>query len=114
MRTGTLLLPLLALAACAPKRIHEPPILQTGDRVAGADAAVEAARQDAAADVNRETTPRRRDAITAASARQLHAGHLRGDHARRGHALGMTEVQVLAATRTTEAAWQSRDAGAAR
>jgi hypothetical protein len=110
MRTGTLLLPMLVLAACAPKRIHEPPILQTGDRVAGADAAVEAARRDAA-DVNHDAADRR-DAITAGALAScspaICAAITRGEVM-----IGMTEMHVLAATRTTEAAWQSRDAGAA-
>lgn len=110
MRTGYLLLPILVLAACAPKRIHEPPILRTGDRVAGADAAVEAARSDAAR-TSRDATAQR-DAVTAsalASCRpEICAAITRGEVM-----LGMTETHVLAATRTTEAAWQSRDAGAA-
>jgi tetratricopeptide (TPR) repeat protein len=110
MRTGYLLLPLLALTACAPKRIHEPPIIRTGDRVTGADAAVEAARQDAAR-TDRETTGRRDELTAQALATctpDVCAAVTRGELM-----VGMSEVQVLAATRTTEAAWRARDAGAA-
>jgi tetratricopeptide (TPR) repeat protein len=108
MRTHYLMLPLVALAACAPTRVHERPILQNGDRVASTDAVVEAARQDAARSA-RETAAQR-DALAAAAlatcAPDICAAITRGEVA-----LGMTELQVLAATRTTEGAWHSRDAG---
>jgi hypothetical protein len=98
----------MALAACSPTRVHERPILQNGDRVASSDAVVEAARQDAG----------RTSRATASSGTRrprrppwpLRAGHLRGDHARRGGDRH-DGAQVLAATRTAEGAWQSRDAG---
>jgi tetratricopeptide (TPR) repeat protein len=110
MRTRYLVVPILALAACSPTRVHERPILQTGDRVASSDAVIEAARQDAAR-TNRETTAQR-DAVTAAAlascAPDICAAITRGEVA-----IGMSEVHVLAATRTTEGAWQTRDAGEA-
>jgi tetratricopeptide (TPR) repeat protein len=110
MRTRYLVLPLLALAACTPTRIREQPVLQTGDRVGTADAAVEAARQDIGR-VSREGNAQR-EALTAAAlancAPDVCAAITRGEVM-----IGMTELQVLAATRTTEAAWQSRDAGEA-
>jgi tetratricopeptide (TPR) repeat protein len=110
MRTGYLLLPLLALAACSTTRVHERPILQTGDRVGGAEEAVQAAREDVAR-TNAESAARR-DAIAANALASCEpaicAALTRGEVM-----LGMTETQVLAATRTTEAAWQSRDAGEA-
>jgi tetratricopeptide (TPR) repeat protein len=110
MRTQYLVLLLLALAACAPTRVREQPILQTGDRVGTADAAVEAARQDIGRS-SRETTAQR-EALAAAAlancAPDICAAITRGEVM-----IGMTELQVLAATRTTEAAWQSRDAGEA-
>jgi tetratricopeptide (TPR) repeat protein len=110
MRTQYLILPLLALAACAPTRVREQPILQTGDRVGTADAAVEAARQDIGRS-SRETNAQR-EALAAAAlancAPDICAAITRGEVM-----IGMTELQVLAATRTTEAAWQSRDAGEA-
>lgn len=110
MRTGYLLLPMLVLAACAPKRIHEPPVLRTGDRVGSADAAVEAARRDVT-HASRDAADRR-DAVMASAlascSPDVCAAITRGEVA-----IGMTETHVLAATRTTEAAWQSRDAGVA-
>jgi tetratricopeptide (TPR) repeat protein len=110
MRTRYLLLPLLALAACSPARVHERPVLQTGDRVPSADAAVEAARQDVGR-TGRDAAAER-DALMATAlascAPEICAAITRGEVA-----IGMSEVQVLAATRTTEGAWHSRDAGGA-
>jgi tetratricopeptide (TPR) repeat protein len=110
MRTRYLILPVLALAACSPNRVNERPILRNGDRVASADAAVAAARQDATRS-EREATAQR-DAIAAAAlsncAPEICAAITRGEVA-----IGMTEPQVLAATRTTEGAWHVRDAGGA-
>jgi tetratricopeptide (TPR) repeat protein len=110
MRTRYLILPLLVLAACTPRRVNERPILENGDRVPAADAAVEAARQDMAR-TSREATDQR-DGVAAAAlascAPDVCAAITRGEVA-----LGMSELQVLAATRTTEAAWQTRDAGGA-
>jgi tetratricopeptide (TPR) repeat protein len=108
MRTRYLIVPVMALAACSPTRVHERPIMQNGDRVASSDAVVEAARQDAAR--TSRATAEQRDAIAAAAmascAPDICAAITRGEVA-----LGMTEQQVLAATRTAEGAWQSRDAG---
>jgi tetratricopeptide (TPR) repeat protein len=110
MRTRYLILPVLALAACAPTRVHERPIMQSGDRVGAPDAAIEAARQDAI--LSERDAIARRDAVAAAAlascAPDICAAITRGEVA-----LGMTEAQVLAATRTTEGAWHSRDAGGA-
>jgi tetratricopeptide (TPR) repeat protein len=110
MRTRYLILPVLVLAACAPTRVHERPILQNGDRVASTDAVVEAARQDAARS-SRETAEQR-DAV-AASALASCSPEICAAITRGVVAIGMTEAQVLAATRTTAGAWQSRDAGEA-
>jgi tetratricopeptide (TPR) repeat protein len=110
MRTRYLLLPVLALAACAPKRIHEPPILETGDRVASTDAVIEAARQDAQR-TQRDATAQRDAAAASALATcspDICAAITRGEVA-----IGMTETQVLAATRTSAGAWNTRDAGEA-
>jgi tetratricopeptide (TPR) repeat protein len=108
MRIRYLLLPLLALAACSPARVHERPVLQTGDRVPSADAAVEAARQDVGR-TGRDAAAER-DALMATAlatcAPDVCAAITRGEVA-----LGMTGAQVLAATRTTDAAWLARDAG---
>lgn len=99
----------VALAACAP-RVNERPVLRSGDRVGSADAVVEATRQDAAA-TQREAAARR-DA-TAANALAACTPEICAAIARNEVALGMSEAQVYAATRTTEAAWQTRDAGEA-
>ena len=102
------LLALVALAACAPKRVHERPILSNGDRVAGAEAAVERARADAARDRGDALTAR--DSIAARALASCEpsvcAAIARGEIA-----IGMSESQVLAATRSTEGAWSIRDAG---
>jgi tetratricopeptide (TPR) repeat protein len=105
-----LVLSLVALAACAPKRVNERPILENGDRVPSADATVDAVRADVAR-TQREAASQR-DAVAAAAladcAPAVCAAITRGEVS-----LGMTETQVLAATRSTEAAWVSRDAGEA-
>jgi hypothetical protein len=109
MRNGILLLSALALAACG-SRVSERPVLRPGDRVGSADAVVESTRQDAAA--TQRDAAARRDAMTANALAtcvpEICAAITRGEVA-----LGMTEAQVYAATRTTEAAWQTRDAGEA-
>jgi len=110
MRTRYLLIPLLGMAACAPKRINEEPILQTGDRVETADATIQSTRADMGR-TSREGT-RQRDAV-AATALSTCAPEICAAIAKGEVAIGMTEFQVLAATRTTEAAWQTRDAGEA-
>jgi len=99
----------LLLAACAPKRIHEEPVLRNGDRVQPADEVVEAARVQTARD-NNELVKARDDA--AAQALATCAPSVCSAIARGEVALGMTEAQVLAATRTTDGAWSVRDAGA--
>jgi tetratricopeptide (TPR) repeat protein len=108
MRTQYLILPVLALAACAPKRVHEQPVLVNGDRVAGPDAIIQSSREQTA----RETrdAQNQRDVLAAnayaSCTPEICAAITRGEIA-----LGMTETQVLAATRTTDGAWQTRDAG---
>jgi hypothetical protein len=104
------ILTLVALAACAPKRIHEKPIMNNGDRVTSADAAVEAARAQSTRDNNELS--RARDANTAQAMANC-APSVCSAIARGEVAIGMTEAQVYAATRTTEGAWNVRDAGGA-
>lgn len=110
MRIRYLILPALLLAACAPKRVHEQPVLENGDRVASPDAVIDAARQQTAR-ASRDAQ-NQRDAVAATAyascAPEICAAITRGEVA-----LGMTEFQVLAATRTTEGAWQTRAAGEA-
>jgi hypothetical protein len=110
MRTRYLVLLLLALTACSTRRVHEEPILETGDRVPSAEATIEIARQDAARTQRDATAQRDATVATALTscAPDICAAITRGEVT-----LGMTEPQVLAATRTTEAAWRTRDAGEA-
>jgi tetratricopeptide (TPR) repeat protein len=108
MHTRYLILAVLAMTACAPARVHERPILGSGDRVGPPDAAIAAARADAVR-TEREAAARH-GAISAAAladcAPAICAAIARGEVA-----IGMTAVQLLAATRTAEDAWYTRDAG---
>ncbi|MEX0906913.1 MAG: hypothetical protein WD054_01180 [Gemmatimonadota bacterium] len=110
MRTRYLLIPVLLLAGCSSKRVYEEPILENGDRLPSSESVIEDARQDAARSA-REAGGQR-DAVAAAAlascAPEICAAITRGEVT-----LGMSEFDVLAATRTTESAWQTRDAGAA-
>jgi tetratricopeptide (TPR) repeat protein len=112
--TTTKQLPILALAgllvatACAPKRVHQEPILENDDRVPEADVqgtAVTAANQQ----VDQQAA---RDSIAAAALATC-AGDLCAAVTRGELALGMNETQVLAATRTTYDAWTIRRADGA-
>ncbi len=100
-----------ALAACAnSKRVDEGPItiLRNGDRVEQPSRVVDEATT-AALDA-RLAGHERRDSITAAAfascAPTVCAALGRGEVS-----LGMTETQVLAATRSTDVAWTTRRAG---
>src|SRR5690606_19948744 len=110
MNRMIVLVPLLALVACAPRRIHEEPILETGDRVEDMDAWVDAVRNQAALDQARLLD--KRDSISAVAPSNCEpescAAVARGEIA-----LGMTEAQVLAATSTTREAWAVRTSGPA-
>ena len=101
----------LAAASCAnPKRIDEGPItvMRNGDRVEAPIRAIDAATTQAldAGIVGRE----RRDSIAAVAygscAPDVCAALGRGEVA-----LGMSEAQVFAATRSTELAWTVRRSG---
>lgn len=100
-----------AIAACAnPKRVHEEPItvMRNGDKIESPVRAVDAATTQAldARIQGRE----RRDSIAAVALSQC-APAICAALGRGEVALGMTEAQVLAATRTTELAWTTRRAG---
>jgi hypothetical protein len=110
MKAPILLSGILLLAACASKRVHEEPVLRNGDRVQSADEVVEATRAQTARD-NNELVKARDDAAAQALATCTPA--VCTAIARGEVALGMTEAQVLAATRTTDGAWSVRDAGSA-
>ncbi|MEX2281612.1 MAG: hypothetical protein WEE89_03880 [Gemmatimonadota bacterium] len=107
MSNRILMLGLVALAACAPKRVNERPILSNGQRVQPADAEVDAARAQTARGAAQLTAAR--DSIMV-SALASCAPPICEAIGRGEVVIGMTEAQVMAATRTTEAAWQMRDA----
>jgi hypothetical protein len=103
------LLSLVVLAACnGPRVVQEEPILVTGDRVAMADSVIiaEAAR----AAVRRELSVGRRDSLLL-SATQGCDPSICAALARGEVVLGMSESQVMAATRTSDGAWSVRRAG---
>jgi tetratricopeptide (TPR) repeat protein len=110
MRRGILALLLVAVGGCAPTRVHERPVLQTGDRVQPADAVVQQTRAEVERD--RREAEERRDVLAAGALADCVPAVCEAI-ARGELALGMSETQVLAATRTTEGAWQVRDAGGA-
>ena len=100
-----------AVAACAnPKRVQEEPItvMRNGDRIEAPVRAIDAATTQAleARIQGRE----QRDSLAAVAlgqcAQAICAALGRGELA-----LGMTETQVLAATRSTDVAWTSRRHG---
>ena len=62
-RTPFLLALAVATGACAPKRIHEPAVLDNGDRVPSSSETVERARADARRE--QAETSARRDELTA-------------------------------------------------
>lgn len=98
------------LLACAPKRVHEPPILGNGDRVQGVDDTIEAVQGQTARD--RAGLTDERDDLTAEAlatcAPEVCRAIVRGEVA-----LGMDAQQVMAATRSTPQAWSVREAGGA-
>jgi len=98
----------LAAAACAPKRVKEEPVLRNGERVPDPDATVEAVRQETEA--RRAELAARRGEL-AADAMATCTGVVCDALARGEVALEMTEAQVLAATGTTDEAWQIRRNG---
>lgn len=106
MYSRILIVPLLILAACAPKRINEEPILDNGDRVESSDDTVADIREEAVE--RREELREERDEIAAEALSDclpwVCEALVRGELA-----LGMNEKQVLAATRTTPDAWSIRD-----
>jgi tetratricopeptide (TPR) repeat protein len=100
----------LVISACAPKIIDDEPlrVMDNGDRVPSNEGPVRAAAhayeqdQAAAADARSATMA---DAL-ASCAPAICAAVTRGEVV-----IGMNRTQVLAATGTTEAAWQIRNSG---
>ena len=100
-----------AIAACAnPKRVQEEPIMvmRNGDRIETPVRAIDAATTQSleARIQGRE----RRDSIAAAALGQC-APAICAALGRGEVAVGMTEAQVMAATRSTELAWTARRSG---
>ena len=101
-----------SLSACnGPRQIQERPILVTGDRVGSADSVVAAMRARSVAEQHAQAAAR--DSLLLAATRDctpaVCAAISRGEVT-----VGMSEAQVLAATRSQPAAWNvRRSAGAA-
>ncbi|MEJ2219071.1 MAG: hypothetical protein P8099_20990, partial [Gemmatimonadota bacterium] len=106
-RAAVLLLVALA-AACAPKRIHEEPIIQQGDRVRPPDAEVAATANEVA--MQRAQLENSRDSVNAVALATC-SGDICAAVNRGEVVLGMNEAQVMAATGTTAYSWSIRDAG---
>jgi hypothetical protein len=98
---------LMVLAACSPKRIQQQPIMQTGEIVPSSDQVVEMVAVES--DEMRQAHLMRRDSI--ANVAMATCTPAVCEAVARGEvAIGMNELQVLAATRTTEASWRARRA----
>ena len=106
----TLFITALAAACANPKRIHEEPItmMRNGDKVEAPMKTMDAATTQALE--SRIEGRERRDSIAAVALGQC-APAVCAALGRGEIALGMTEAQVLAATRTTDLAWTTRRAG---
>ena len=107
MKRTFLLLALAAFAACVPKKVHEEPIMENDQRVGDSSTAVAAATAQAA---DAKAKAEEREALSAQAMADctpdVCEALVRGEVA-----IGMTEVQVLAATGTTDDAWAIRYAG---
>jgi hypothetical protein len=98
---------LLGLAACAPypQRVNESPIMTNGDRVEAADASTAAP----AVAADRVATQASLDSVYALATAGAPVA-VRESIAKGEVSIGMNEVQVFAATRTTPSAWVVRRA----
>lgn len=108
--TRVFTLTLVMVAACAPRRIHEEPILSQGDRVPPPTAEIEAAR--ARSDAIAAALAASRDSTTARALAGCEPA-ICAAIARRELALDMSQEQVLATTGTTADAWTIRTTGGA-
>lgn len=111
LRGAALLLGALTLTAtgCATKHVKEEPIIRQGDRVDDGSYAVAEARQRA--DERRYGTAMNDREQIEAEALATCVGEVCDAVVRDEVWLGMNEVQVLAATNTTESAWSVRRSG---
>lgn len=107
MKRTFLLLALVILAACVPKKVHEEPIMENDQRVGDASADVAAATATAS---EAKAKAAERDELSARAMADctpdVCEALVRGEVA-----IGMNEIQVLAATGTTDDAWAIRHAG---
>ena len=107
MKRTLLLLALAVFVACVPKKVHEQPIMENDQRVGDSSEAVAVATAQAA---DARAKAQEREALTAQAmadcSPDVCEALVRGEVA-----LGMNEVQVLAATGTTDDAWSIRYAG---
>ncbi len=98
---------LLALSACAPypQRVNESPIMVNGDRVPATDASTAAPMVEAERDAAKASIDSVYALATAGATTAVREAIARGEVT-----IGMNEVQVFAATRSTPAAWVVRRA----
>jgi len=100
-----MVLGLMVLAACSPKRIDQRPIMEMGQVVPGSDGVVAVAAVESEA--SRRAMEMRRDSIAIVAVSGCAPAVC--DAVGRGELwLGMNEAQVMAATRTTDASWTAR------
>jgi tetratricopeptide (TPR) repeat protein len=98
----------LAVAACnGPRRVRARPIVENGDRTESQDRII--ARAAAEGNANTAKLTRARDSIYARAVSRC-KGSICASIAKGEISLGMTQEQVMAATRTTPAAWTIREA----
>lgn len=110
MSRTILLVAIVALSACTPKRVRERPIIRQGDRVESVDQSVAGTHNQIA--VDRVRAQEELDGLRAEALASCQ-GEICGALTRGEVVLGMTETQVLAATGTTSSAWSVRRAGQA-
>lgn len=110
MTRTSLVLGLVVLAACAPKRVNEAPIMENGDRVGTSEATIAAAGAEAE---RRRAAGQERMGDDMAAALATCAPDVCAAVTRGEVVLGMNATQVMAATRTTRDAWSMRQAGSA-
>jgi hypothetical protein len=109
LSNGLLLGAGLVLAACnGPRRIHERPILQNGDRTASQDRIIAGAAADGFNDNAMLTQAR--DSVYAKAVATCR-GTICASVVKGEISLGMTPAQAMAATRTAPAAWTIRESG---
>jgi tetratricopeptide (TPR) repeat protein len=98
----------VALTACnGPRRIRARPIMENGDRTESQDRII--ARASAEGNSNAARLTRARDSIYARAVSRC-KGTICASIAKGEISLGMTPEQVMAATRTSPAAWTIREA----